>query len=130
MYWKYSLLWLGLAVLGVINGVLRNALYADLCGELAAHQLSTLILMILLTGYTWVFSLIWKPQSARQAFIIGVIWLVLTVAFEFIFGHYYVGHPWPSLFYDYNLLAGRIWILLLIWALFVPLVVYKLRVRS
>jgi hypothetical protein len=127
MLWKYSLLWLGLALLGVINGILRNALYSDILGELSAHQVSTIVLMILIGLYTWLFSLIWKPENAVQAFLIGLIWFILTVLFEFVFGHYVIGHPWSSLLYDYNIIQGRIWSLVLIWTLFVPLVVYKLR---
>ena len=127
MLWKYSLLWLGLAVLGVLNGILRNALYSDTLGDLRAHQVSTIILIIMIGLYTWLFSLIWKPENSMQAFLIGLIWLVLTVLFEFVFGHYVVGHPWSRLFYDYNIIQGRIWSLVLLWTLFAPLVVYKLR---
>jgi hypothetical protein len=129
MLWKYSILWLGLALLGIINGTIRNFLYSDLIGELAAHQLSTVTLIILMSIYTWVFIRLWKPQSARQAFIIGLIWLRFTAVFEFIFGHYVMGHPWSKLFYDYNILEGRVWSLILLWTLFVPLVTYKLQSR-
>ena len=127
MLWKYSLLWLGLAVLGVLNGIMRNALYSDTLGPLRAHQVSTVILIILIGLYTWLFSLVWKPETAKQAFSIGVIWFALTIVFEFIFGHYVIGHPWSRLFHDYNILEGRIWSLVLLWTLFAPLAVYKLR---
>jgi len=125
--WKYSLLWLGLAVLGVLNGILRNALYSDILGELRAHQVSTIVLIVLIGLYTWLFSLIWKPESSMQALFIGLIWLVLTILFEFVFGHYVIGHPWSRLFSDYNIMQGRIWSLVLLWTLVAPLVVYKLR---
>jgi hypothetical protein len=35
----------------------------------------------------------------------------LTVLFEFGFGHYVMGTPWHVLVADYNLLAGRVWLL-------------------
>jgi len=127
MLWKYAILWLGLAVLGVLNGILRNALYSDALGDLRAHQVSTITLIILVGLYTWLFSLVWKPQSASQAFVIGVIWFVLTIAFEFLFGHYIAGHGWSRLFHDYNILEGRIWALVLMWTLFAPLAIYKLQ---
>ena len=56
-----------------------------------------------------------------------MLWLGLTVAFEFLFGHYVVGHPWPRLLYDYNLLAGRVWSLLPIRVAVAPYVFYRLR---
>ena len=127
MLWKYSLLWLGLAVLGVLNGTLRNAFYSDTLGDLRAHQLSTVVLIILIGLYTCLFSFIWKPESSMQAFFIGLIWLVMTVLFEFVFGHYVIGHPWSRLLHDYNIMEGRIWSLVLLWTLIAPLVIYKLR---
>ena len=127
MLWKYTLLWLGLAVLGVLNGTLRNYLYAEALGELPAHQVSTVTLILLIGIYTWIFNIIWRPESIVQAFTIGAIWLILTILFEFIFGHFVMGHPWSRLFYDYNILEGRIWSLVLLWTLIAPLVIYKIR---
>ncbi len=48
-------------------------------------------------------------------------WLGLTVAFEFLFGHYAMGHTWSRLLQDYKLLEGRVWVLLLIWVTMAPL---------
>lgn len=58
------------------------------------------------------------PPAGRWA--IGLFWLVLTVCFEFLFGHYVAGHPWERLLADYNLLAGRLWVLILATLLFTP----------
>ena len=127
MLWKYTLLWLGLAVLGIINCTIRNLFYKDALGELLAHQVSTVTLIILIGIYTWVFSLTWNLQSASQALLIGLIWVSMTVIFEFVFGHFVMSHPWAVLFHDYNILEGRIWLLILIWTATAPLVVYKLQ---
>jgi hypothetical protein len=35
--------------------------------------------------------------------------LVLTLAFEFGFGHWVAGKSWSDLLRDYNLLEGRVW---------------------
>jgi hypothetical protein len=56
-------------------------------------------------------------------------WLVLTVIFEFLFGHFVMGHPWSSLFHDYNLLAGRVWVLVLIWIAAAPSIFYRIQRR-
>ena len=53
------------------------------------------------------------PRTAREACAIGGIWVTLTLAFEFLAGHYLFGHPWRRLLEDYDLAAGRIWILVL-----------------
>jgi hypothetical protein len=127
MIWRYTVAWLGLVVLGIINGMIRNSVYAKVLGELLAHQVSTVTLIVLIGLYTWVLSGWWKIQSTRQAVAIGLIWLTLTVIFEFLFGHYVVGHPWSRLLHDYNILQGRVWVLVLIWTAVVPYFMYRLR---
>lgn len=38
MITKYMLAWLVLPVIGIVNGIMRQAGYHDLLGDLAAHQ--------------------------------------------------------------------------------------------
>ena len=113
--------------IAIVNGVLREAWYGKQLGELRAHQLSTLIGALLFGVYIGAIMRRWKSASAEQALAIGLLWLGLSVAFEFLFGHYVAGHPWPRLLHDYNLLAGRVWSLLLIWVAVAPYVFYRLR---
>jgi hypothetical protein len=68
----------------------------------------------------------WPLESSQQALAVGIIWLCLTVAFEFLFGHYVANHPWSRLIQDYNLLSGRLWALVLLAVAAAPYVVYKL----
>jgi len=127
MLWKYTLLWLGLPILGIINGTIRNLFYKNALGELLAHQVSTVSLLVLIGIYTWIFNLLWKLKSSSQALAIGLIWLFLTITFEFLFGHFVIGHPWTTLLNDYNILKGRIWLLVLIWTALAPFTIYKLQ---
>jgi hypothetical protein len=55
--------------------------------------------------------------------VVGLLWLVLTVAFEFGFFHYVVGKPWDVLLADYNILRGRLWVLVLATVLLGPILV-------
>lgn len=119
----YALFWLGMPPLAILNAIAREKIYKDYLGELAAHQLSTVTLMILIGIYTWLVSLGWQLESAGQSLAAGSIWLALTVAFEFGFGRLVMKHPWQRLFNDYNILRGRVWIAVLVWILLAPLVV-------
>jgi hypothetical protein len=123
---RYLLSWFLLAVIAIANGVLRQGTYGKIVSELTAHQISTLT-GIIFTG-TLVFWLnrIWPIESAAQAWLIGFIWLVFTVVFEFGFGHFVAGHPWSRLFADYDLLSGRVWSLFLLWILVMPYFFFKL----
>jgi hypothetical protein len=130
MFWKYVIGWLPLVFIGILNGVLRQVVYSKYVGELTAHQISTLTGIILMGLYIWWLTGAWKLESSGQALAIGLIWLGMTIVFEFVFGHYVMGHPWKKLFHDYNLLEGRVWVLVLIWTTLAPLVFYKLRSKS
>ena len=127
MLLKYVIAWLGLMVIGIANGVLRVGTYGKVMAELTAHQLSTLSGAILMGLYVWLLSRIWPRQSAEQAWAVGFIWLFMTICFEFLFGHYVIGHPWQKLLHDYNFLEGRVWLFILIWTTVAPYVFYRLK---
>ena len=51
----------------------------------------------------------------------SVVGDTLTVSFEFGFGRLVMKHSWERLLHDYNILEGRVWILVLLWTLLAPL---------
>jgi len=130
MLFKYTLAWMPMVLIAILNGVLRQSWYGKYLSELLAHQISTLTGILLFGIYIRALTRIWKLESSGQAFIIGFIWLGLTVAFEFIFGHYLAGHSWSKLLGDYNLFAGRLWVLILIWITLAPYIFYRLEVTQ
>jgi hypothetical protein len=121
--------WLGLPVLGVANGALRDATYKQATGELAAHQLSTATLLALMAAYFWALEGRWPIRTSREAFTIGGSWAVLTILFEFGFGHYVIGDAWSSLLRAYNLADGRVWAAVPLWTLVGPELIRRLRAR-
>jgi hypothetical protein len=112
--------WVGLLVVAFANGTLREFTYGRHIAELHAHQLSTLTGMLLSGAVALGLARRWPLASARQAWAVGAVWLLLTVLFEFGFGHYVAGHPWPRLLHDYDLAAGRLWALFLAWLALLP----------
>jgi hypothetical protein len=114
-------------VIAVANGIARNSWYGGSLSELRAHQVSSLTLIVLVGLSTWALYELRLFRSSGEARATGSIWLVLTVAFEFLFGHYVMKNPWSTLLHDYNILAGRIWLLVLAWIMIVPYIVYRLR---
>ncbi|HSN51771.1 MAG TPA: hypothetical protein VLS87_04515 [Woeseiaceae bacterium] len=123
---RYLFFWLILAVVAIMNGTLRQFVYGPHMPELAAHQLST-VTGILLAGITvWILNRFWPIGSAKEAWIIGACWFLMTVAFEFGFGHYVAGHSWSRLLADYNVLDGRVWSLFLVWIAVLPYVTWRL----
>jgi hypothetical protein len=123
---KYLLAWLLMPIIGIVNGMIRQYGYGNALGELRAHQVSTVTGIVLFGLYVWMLSLRWKIQSSAEAIAIGFIWLILTVGFEFLFGHYVAGHPWNRLLHDYNIFQGRLWLLVLLWITIAPYLFFKL----
>lgn len=75
----------------------------------------------------WVRAVIVPEMETPHLFRLGLFWTLLTIAFEFGFGHFVVGHPWSRLFQDYNLAAGRVWIFVLLTLLIAPVILGRLR---
>ena len=124
---RYVLAWVPMLFIAIANGALRQLVFAKVMPELRAHQLSTVIGSVLIGLFIWTIIRIRPPSSARQALSIGLAWLALTVAFEFIFGRFVMHHPWSQLLEDYNVLEGRLWAVFLIWLTFAPYAFFRIR---
>jgi len=122
---KYFLCWFPMLLIAIINGSARDLWYKKYVGELAGHQISTISLIILFGFYIHFVITKFPPTSGRQAVYIGLLWLLLTLLFEFGFGRFR-GNSWEKLLGDYNILKGRIWPLILIWTAIAPYIFYKM----
>ncbi len=113
-------------LIAIANGALRQLTFGKVMPELRAHQISTAIGSILIGIFIWAVVRLWPPSSARQALSIGLVWLALTVVFEFVFGRFIMHHPWSHLLNDYNVFTGRLWALFLIWLTLAPYVFFRI----
>jgi len=125
--WKYVLAWVPTVFIAIANGAVREGSYGKYLSELQAHQISTATGVLLFGIYIWLLLRIWRPASAGQAIAIGLVWLGMTVAFEFLFGHSVAKRSWSDLLHDYNLLAGRVWVVVLVWVTLAPYLFYRLQ---
>jgi hypothetical protein len=117
--------WFAIMLIAILNGAARDVLLVPRLGDLVARALSCLTLAALIVFVTWV-SLQWiHPASMTDAWTIGVMWLAMTLTFEFVVGHYLFGTEWSTLLADYNLLAGRLWILVLVATTIAPAFVFR-----
>jgi hypothetical protein len=118
------LMWGGLLALAILNGGFREAVLVPRLGRGVGHALSTVMLSALILAAGWIATPWIGPRTLQDAWTIGVVWVALTLAFEFLAGHYLFGKPWTALLADYNLLAGRIWVMVLIVTLMTPIVAF------
>lgn len=121
MYSRALAIWLLLLIVAVFNGAMREGLITPRLGDDGGHIVSTAILCAAVIVVAW-FSISWiGPKNGREALVVGILWVALTGAFEFLAGHYALGNSWERLLADYNVFRGRIWILVLVANLFAPL---------
>ena len=124
---RYVLAWIPMLFIAVANGAIRQVTFGKVLPELRAHQLSTVVGSVLEGLFIWFVIRRWPPSSGRQALGIGLVWLGLTVAFESFMGLVLARQPLARVLGDYDLLAGRVWVLFLVWLTLAPWVYFRLR---
>jgi hypothetical protein len=127
---KYLSAWLVMLLVSIANGAVRDFTYGKHLDPLTAHQLSTVSSVLLLGIVIRAFVRRYPPSSSQQALLIGLLWTALTVAFEFLFFHYVGGHSWSELLANYNVLKGRVWIVVLVWVAIAPYVFLRFSRRA
>jgi len=107
----------------VVNGILRETWYKAIIGTVAADVIGVIIISAVFLGYAYV-SL--RSQvallSSSQLWLIGFIWFILTLLFEFGIG-IAEGRSWNYMLADYKIWKGRIWPLVLAIVFLSPMIV-------
>jgi hypothetical protein len=111
----------------VIHGILRTRFLVPVVGDFRARQIgvftgSALILVVAYLLFGWL-----RAPDRKALMLVGLLWLVLTVAFEFGVGHFVFGRSWESLGEDYNLSKGGLLQLGLVVLALSPLIAARLR---
>jgi len=132
IYMQSVLVWIVMAFVTILFAVFREAVFipaTGLNGTLARALLLPAAIFYIFV-ITYLFLKRTKAQySSRDTLKIGILWLLLTIAFEFAFGSIVMGNSLSALVADYNLLAGRTWSLFLLTLLVAPLIVARYLLR-
>jgi hypothetical protein len=123
----WTVAWLGGSVLGIANGIVREALLKRVTTDRTADRISAASLTALLAAYFSTLDRRWPIPSRVAAAEIGATWAALTVAFEFGFGHYVDRKSWSELVGNYDVSKGRLWPFVLAWIAAGPVAVRELR---
>jgi len=114
LYLKALGIWVILAVSAIVVATFRNGVLLPAFGEQTAHQLGTILFLIVQFIIIYFFIKKMKIKDVKFLLGIGIFWVVITVIFELLFGHFVMNHSWEKLLADYNLFNGRLWVLVLI----------------
>ena len=121
MLLRAVVVWFGILLVANLNGVFRELLLRPVFGDTVARAVSTVLLAGLVAFLTWVTIRWIGPHSTAGALMVGCLWLILTLSFEFGAGHYVFHKAWTELLGDYDIRQGRIWMLALLVTLGAPL---------
>jgi hypothetical protein len=106
--------WLGICVLMIVNGAMREMALVSMLGRFWADIVSAVLGAAIILGAT---RLLFRPlvgRSSAELLRVSAMFVGLTVAFEFSFGHYVDHKSWSELFANYEIWNGRLWPVLLV----------------
>lgn len=123
---KALLIWFAIMVLAMVNGLLRESVLVPIFGAVPGMALSGVLLSGLILVVTYLF-LPWFGTRDRGRFIlIGLIWLLLTLVFEFSFG-VLRGQTPAEMLHAYTFAGGNIWPIVLLMTAIAPWLAARFR---
>ena len=124
---KTMILWFGICMLAITNGVLRESLLIPIFGLSIGFMLSGLLLSFIIFGVAYIFTPWLGASQRKQYFFIGATWTFVTLIFEFSLGRLVQGKSWQDIFQAYTFADGNIWPVVLVVCLFSPYLAAKAR---
>jgi hypothetical protein len=125
IYLQSFIVWVVLAFITIVFAIFREAIFIPVTRLDGSLARALLLPVGLVYTYVIAYAFLRKtkaPYSPGDTVRIGILWLMLTVAFEFIFGSLVIGNSLTALVADYNILAGRTWPIFLLGVLLSPII--------
>ena len=128
MPWRRAIaVWFGLICVEVVHGIVRSLVLTPRVGDRRARQIGVFTGSLVNLGITHLFNQWIGARTTRALFGIGLIWVVLTVVFEVIFGRLVMRSSWERIRSDYDLAHGGLLPIGLVALAGSPLVAARLR---
>lgn len=110
-----------------IHGTIRQLFLAPLIGDFNARRIAVFTGMILIFLITYFFVQWINAPSVKSLLVIGLMWVVLTVVFEFSLGIFVFGYSSERMFEDYDLTYGGLMGFGMLFMFLAPLFATKVR---
>lgn len=124
---KALAVWLLILVCAVVNGAFRESVLVPRFGSLPAFVVSGVLLLLCIVAVSTALVPWFGRLLVSGYLLIGILWLILTLVFEFGFGHFLQHKTWPQLLKAYTFQEGNLWPLVLIVTTLAPLLAAYLR---
>ncbi|NDV69608.1 hypothetical protein [Dysgonomonas sp. 25] len=127
MILKSLLIWVCIIPLAIVNGIMREQVLSPIIGESYSLPLSGILLSLFIFLLSY-FTIKWVGvRNAASCRLIGIIWLLLTILFEFGFGILALNKSFTALLDAYDPTTGNLWILVVAVTFFAPRLAAKAR---
>ncbi len=120
-------IWLIIVMAAMANGLFREKILASLFAAKVALALSGLLLSLLVLVVAFIFIPFLHIQQQGLYFAVGVLWVMLTLSFECLFGHFVLGKSWQEIMRVFNLRNGDLFIVVLLLTAAAPWLAAKAR---
>ncbi len=110
-----------------LHGTAREIWLKPLVGDFRARQIAFFSGMVLILTIALLFVRWLRAASNQQLLKVGLLWMVLTLMFEFSLGLLVLNYSWQRMWQDYNLAQGGLMGFGLLWMLFAPRLAASLR---
>ena len=124
---KAAGIWLVIVIAAIINGVIREKLIVPIIGAELALPFSGILLAALVFLVTLMLVSFIGSSEQKTYIWVGLIWVVFTLSFEFLFGYFIVGKPWQEIMQVFNIQKGNLFIVVLFITAVSPWLAAKVR---
>ena len=121
------LIWVMIIPIAILNGGFREYVLVKLGG--LALPLSGIILSICIFIVAYLLVPKIKNCVKRDYIFFGVMWFVLTNLFD-LSAYIKEGEGFARLLQSYNIITGNTWLLVVLTALFAPMIVMKIKEKK
>ena len=121
------LIWVMIIPIAILNGGFRKYVLVNL--GVLARPLSGIILSVCIFIVAYLLVPKIKNCVKRDYIIFGIMWFILTNLFD-LSSYIKAGDGFAGLLQSYNIFTGNLWLLVVLSALFSPIIVMKIKEKK
>ncbi|MBI5642149.1 MAG: hypothetical protein HY954_01590 [Deltaproteobacteria bacterium] len=116
------LFWFVMVVIAIINGVFSEFVVSKALGDYGSHLYRTFFAIAVIFIASRIYLKVGYPGGYfTPAIYTGILWVCLSLTFEFGFGHYVFKMPLEKIILEYRIQEGRLWSLVIASEFLAPL---------
>jgi hypothetical protein len=124
---RASAVWLVIVAIESAHGTLRELFLAPAVGDFRARQIAVFTGSLLILGVACLFVRWIRAGSTSRLLAVGLLWLFLTLLFEFGLGLFVLSYSWERMASDYDLSRGGLMPFGLVLLTLAPLIAARRR---